>query len=428
MSSAKIDAGTKASVRRSIAQQISTIGEAVDDREVEEVIRDQVSAMGPSLGLDEAGAEAFSAELADDFLRLGPLEPLMSDEAISEIMVNGGGIDPGTGAKLPPVVWVEIAGTIRPCPDCLFDDDEHLMRVINRIGAQVGRECSEASPLMDARLADGSRVNAVYPSTAIDGPSLNIRRFRESVMTASALVDGGSCSSAMMEFLKSCVEARLNVIVSGGTGSGKTTLLNVLSGFIPRNERVVTIEDSAELKIAHPNRVRLEARPANSEGRGRVTIHDLVVNSLRMRPDRIIVGECRSDETIEMLQAMQTGHDGSLTTVHANNPVSVFSRLVTMCVSAQPALGPSVIERQIGEAVDLVVHTDRAADGQRRISSITSVEGYSDGVIVHNELFRSVAGRAGGPRFEACGFRPRSIEERIVHAGSRFDPAWFFDE
>lgn len=428
MNAARIDAATKAGVRRSVAQEISTAGEAVDDREVEEIIRDQVSAMASSLGLDEAGAEAFSSELADDFLRLGPLEPLMSDEEISEVMVNGGGIDSETGAKLPPVVWVEIAGTIRPCPDCLFDDDEHLMRVINRIGAQVGRECSEASPLMDARLADGSRVNAVYPSTAIDGPSLNIRRFRESVMSAESLVDGGSCSAAMMEFLRSCVEARLNIIVSGGTGSGKTTLLNVLSGFIPRRERVVTIEDSAELKIDHPNRVRLESRPANSEGRGRVTIHDLVVNSLRMRPDRIIVGECRSDETIEMLQAMQTGHDGSLTTVHANNPVSVFSRLVTMCVSAQPALGPAVVERQIGEAVDLVVHTDRSADGRRRISSITSVEGYSDGVIVHNELFRSAPTASGERRFEACGFRPRAIEERIVHAGARFDPAWFFEE
>ncbi|MFZ0533108.1 MAG: CpaF family protein, partial [Anaerolineales bacterium] len=295
---------------------------------------------------------------------------------ISEVMVNR-----------PKKVYIERKGKLIESP-VKFDDNDHIMRIIERIISPLGRRVDSESPMVDARLPDGSRVNAVIPPVAIDGPMLTIRKFSKSKFTIDQLIDFEALTPLMSDFLKACVLGRLNIVISGGTGSGKTTLLNVLSGFIPETERVVTIEDSAELRLDQDHVVRMEARPPNIDGRGEVTIRDMVRNSLRMRPDRIIVGECRGGEALDMLQAMNTGHDGSLTTLHANSPRDALSRLETMVLMAGMELPLKVIRQQIASAVDLIVHESRLRNGPRKITAISEVAGMEGDTIVMTDIFK----------------------------------------
>ncbi|MGN0856716.1 MAG: ATPase, T2SS/T4P/T4SS family [Candidatus Spyradenecus sp.] len=318
----------------------------------------------------------FKEVLADEIVGYGPISPLLKMDEISEVMVNG-----------PKSIFVEVKGKLYET-GIEFADEEQLIAVIRRIVDAKNRHVDNASPMVDSCMDDGSRVNAVIPPLALDGSALTIRKFSKHKLTVEDLVRGGSMERRMARFLQLAVERRLNIIVSGGTGSGKTTLLNVLSHFIPENERVITVEDTAELQLNHRNRVRLEARPANVDGTGRVTIRDLVVNTLRMRPDRIVVGECRGPEALDMLQAMNTGHDGSLTTLHANNPREALSRLENMVMMAGFDLPVNVIRQQIASAVQIIVQQTRLADGSRKITSITEVTGgIENGVITMTELF-----------------------------------------
>ncbi|MFW5962120.1 MAG: CpaF family protein [bacterium] len=302
-----------------------------------------------------------------DMLGFGPLEPLLQQSDITEIMVNG-----------PKQVYIERNGNLEES-DITFKDNEHVKHVIERIVAPLGRRIDESSPMVDARLPDGSRVNAIIPPIALDGPSITIRKFSEDKLTYKDLIGFGSITQEMVAFLEACVLVRKNIVVSGGTGSGKTTFLNIMSNFIPKGERIVTIEDSAELQLAHRyggNLVRLESKPANIEGKGEITIHDLVKNSLRMRPDRVIIGEIRGEEAIEMLQAMNTGHDGSLSTVHANSPKDALSRLETMTMMAGLDLPSQVVRDNIGSAIHLICQLSRLSDGSRRATAIEEIVGY----------------------------------------------------
>lgn len=349
-----------------------------------------------------AGVDAaVVAELVlDEALGLGPLERLLADEAVTEIMVNGA-----------DQVFVERRGRVQRVPT-RFSSEDALRGVIERIVAPLGRRVDEASPMVDARLPDGSRVNVVLPPLAIGGPAVTIRRFGRQRLRARDLLAAGSLNPAMFEFLRICIACRRNIVVSGGTGSGKTTLLNALSELIAREERVVTIEDAAELALDHPNRVALEARPRNLEGRGEVTIRDLVRNALRMRPDRIIVGECRGGEALDMLQAMNTGHDGSLTTVHANSPRDALSRLEVMALMAGLDMPLQAVREQIASAVQIVVQQQRFADGARRIVQIAEVVGMESGRIQMQPLFRWLPSTATGGcgRFTGCGCTPAFFE------------------
>ena len=425
-------------MRRAIMERVrdnlrgmATTGEnAATPKQAEERIHREVAnvcaRMRDTIGdLPEAELAALQKTVADEFLRLGPLQPLQEDESISEIMVNGGGMDED-GNYYAPVVFVEVDGVIHPRPDIELESVEALESLITRIGDRMGRRCDMANPRMDASLPDGSRVNATHRSISLDGPSLTIRKFKKDAMTPEQLVDFGTCSDDMMMFLSSCIASRLNIFVSGGTGSGKTTLLNVLSSFIPPNERIVSIEDTAELQLKQPDIVRLQSRPANTEGRGAITIHDLLVNALRMRPDRIIVGECRSSETLEMLQAMNTGHDGSLTTVHANSAQDAITRIGTMALQAEGNLKQEAIDAQIASAAQLIIHTNRYPSGARRIESICSIEGYQEGHVVMQELFKweGPDDPARG-RFVGTGFASAKIRDRITSAGYMYDPEWF---
>jgi pilus assembly protein CpaF len=325
------------------------------------------------------------ADLLDEALGLGPLERLLDDPLVGEIMVNAA-----------DDIWVERQGRLYRHAGS-FSDDDAVRNIIDRIVAPLGRRIDEASPMVDARLPDGSRVNAVIPPLAVRGPALTIRRFARSLVTPEDLCRLGSASRAMLDFLKVCVESRRNIVVSGGTGSGKTTLLNILSNLIPAGERIITIEDSVELSLQHEHLVQLEARPPNLEGKGEVSIRDLVRNALRMRPDRIIVGECRGGETLDMLQAMNTGHDGSLTTVHANGAREVVSRLEVMTLMSGVDLPVAAIREQIASAVDIVVHQARHSDGSRRIASVMEVTGLEAGRLQMLELFRhDPSGGSGG--------------------------------
>ncbi len=314
-------------------------------------------------------------DVFNEALRLGPLEGLLADDSVSEIMVNG-----------PDSVYVERAGRLVRA-DCQFTDEASVLAVIERIIAPLGRRCDESQPYVDARLADGSRVNAIIAPLSLSGPTLTIRKFSKKALTPEDFIRFGTWSHNAAEFMKLCVRMRKNVIVSGGTGSGKTTLLNLLSGFIPHSERIVTIEDAAELRLQQPHVVRLEARPPNIEGKGAVTIRDLVKNALRMRPDRILVGECRGGEALDMLQAMNTGHDGSLTTVHANSPRDVISRLETMVLMSGMDLPSRAIREQIASAVDCVIHESRLSDGSRKVVAISEVTGLEGHQVVMQDLF-----------------------------------------
>lgn len=350
-------------------------------------------------------------DVIDEILGLGPLEPLLKDNTVTEIMVNG-----------PKNIYVERAGKLHPT-NIQFYDNAHLMNIIERILSPIGRRVDETSPLVDARLADGSRVNIIVPPLSLVGPCITIRKFSRDIISAENLIQYGTINENMKEFLKACIEARLNIIISGGTGSGKTTTLNVLSGFIPHDERIITIEDAAELKLEQEHVVTLEAKVPNIEGKGAVTIRDLVRNSLRMRPDRIIVGEVRSGEALDMLQAMNTGHDGSLTTIHANHPRDVLSRLETMVLMSGMDLPVRAIREQISSAIDLIIHQSRMRDGTRKITYITEVQKMEGDVITLQDLFRfrtekiDTDGKVIG-RYEATGLRPQFMEKFLVNGVS----------
>src|SRR5512137_2816518 len=314
-------------------------------------------------------------QIAAEILGFGPLQPLLEDESVTEIMVNG-----------PKNIYIERKGKIHRVP-VTFESNDHVMRIIDRIVAPLGRRIDESSPYVDARLADGSRVNAVIPPISLVGPTLTIRKFFKTPITIEQLVSFGTITPEALQFLKACVESRLNIVISGGTGSGKTTLLNILSQFIPADERIVTIENAAELQLRQEHVVTLESRPPNIEGRGEVTIRALVINALRMRPDRIIVGEIRDDAALDMLQAMNTGHDGSMTTLHSNGPRDTLSRLETMTLMAGMDLPSRAIREQVSSAINLVVHQERMRDGSRKVVNITEISGMEGDVITMTDLF-----------------------------------------
>ncbi len=356
-------------------------------------------------------------EILNDILGYGPIQPLLDDPEVSEVMVNG-----------PRKVYVERKGKLQRTP-IMFDDDEHVMRIIERIVLPLGRRVDADRPTVDARLPDGSRVNAVIPPVALDGPTITIRKFRQDRLTVRDLIQFGSLTEFMARFLDACVKARLNIVISGGTGSGKTTLLNVLSGFIPEDERIVTIEDAAELQLQQDHVVRLETKPPSVDGGGEVTIRDLVRNALRMRPDRIVVGETRGGEALDMLQAMNTGHDGSLTTVHANSPRDATARLETLVMMAGLELPLKVVRQQIASAVDLIVQQSRLKDGSRKVTAITEVAGMEGDMIVLSDIFRfeqtgiSPEGRVLG-ELKPTGIRPL-FYPRLEAAGLKLGPEVF---
>lgn len=355
-------------------------------------------------------------QITAEILGLGPLQALLEDETITEIMVNG-----------PRNIYVERKGKIHRVP-VTFENNEHLMRIIDRIVAPLGRRVDESSPYVDARLPDGSRVNAVIPPISLVGPTLTIRKFSKNPITVEQLIQFGSLTPEAMQFLKACVEARLNIIISGGTGSGKTTLLNILSSFIPSDQRILTIENAAELQLRQEHVVTLESRPANIEGRGEITIRQLVVNALRMRPDRIVVGEVRDDAALDMLQAMNTGHDGSMTTAHSNSPRDTLSRLETMTLMAGVDLPVRAIREQVSSAIDLVIHEERLRDGSRRVVSITEVSGMEGDVITTTDIFAfEQTGIENGKvigRLRPTGLRPKFMD-KIEGSGIHLPPSIF---
>ena len=398
-------------------EKVATVRDDRTRRQVFAVVQELVGNLKTPLSGPEK--ERLSLEVLDEVFGLGPLEPLLQDPGISDILVNG--------AK---EVYVERAGILEETK-IMFKDDSHLMHIIDKIVSAIGRRVDESSPMVDARLADGSRVNVIIPPLAVDGPHLSIRRFGHIPITEEDLLANHTMTPVMLGLLKGAVASRLNIVVSGGTGSGKTTLLNVLSGFISDKERVVTIEDSAELQLKQRHVVRLECRPANVEGKGAVMQRQLVVNSLRMRPNRIIIGEVRGEEALDMLQAMNTGHDGSLTTIHANSPRDAVARMETMALMANLNLPEKAIRKQIASAVTLVVQVARFNDGMRRVTHITEITGMEDDVVSMQDVFvfekQGVApdGRILGA-FTATGIRPKFAEK--LQASGISLPSNFFEQ
>jgi pilus assembly protein CpaF len=356
-------------------------------------------------------------EVLDEVFGLGPLEPLLADPTVSDILVT-----------TPRMVHIERAGKLYKTP-VQFKDDAHLLRIIEKVVARVGRRVDESSPLVDARLPDGSRVNAAIPPVAVDGPLLSIRRFGRDPLTADELVRTLTCTEGMMMLMQACVRARLNIVISGGTGAGKTTLLNVLSGFIPEDERIVTIEDAAELRLRQEHVARMETRPPNIEGTGAIRIRQLVINALRMRPDRIVVGEVRSEEALDMLQAMNTGHDGSLTTIHANTPRDAVGRLEVMCGMANANMGVHAIRQQVSSAVDMFIQIARFSDGTRRVIALTECVGMEGDLVTMQDVFvfertgLTDQGRVTG-RFRATGIRPK-FYDRLRASGMQIPASVF---
>jgi pilus assembly protein CpaF len=410
----------KADLHRKILDRLDLekLGRTPGDAAREEVlllIRNVVNSEAVPLSFAER--ERLSREILDEIFGLGPLEPLLRDSTISDILVNR--FDR---------VYVERAGKIEPT-GLSFKDNAHLMQIIDRIVSRVGRRVDESSPMVDARLPDGSRVNAIIPPLAIDGPCLSIRRFGRDPITARNMVENKSLTESMLEMLSAMVKGRLNVLISGGTGTGKTTLLNVLSGFIPNTERVVTIEDAAELQLKQEHVVRLETRPPNIEGKGAVRQRELVINSLRMRPDRIVVGEVRGEEAFDMLQAMNTGHEGSLTTIHANSPRDALARIENMFSMANLNIPERAVRAQIASAIHVVVQIARLTDGTRKVVSISEIIGVEGEVILMQELFIfdrvgvDSNGRVHGV-FRATGIRPK-VAEKLNTSGNRLRASLF---
>ncbi|TMB56319.1 MAG: CpaF family protein [Chloroflexi bacterium] len=394
----KLDLSNQAEVRRQIEE---LFGKIADEE---------------GLALTRAERVRMLEQITDEILGLGPLEPLLRDETITELMING-----------PQQVYIERDGILE-LTNVTFQNDEHVMKIIQRIIAPIGRRIDESSPMVDARLADGSRVNAIIPPLSLVGPVLTIRKFAATPFTVEDMIRFGTATPEMFEFLEACVKARLNIFVSGGTGSGKTTMLNILSSFIPDDERIVTIEDAAELQLRQEHVVTLEARPSNIEGKGAIPIRELVRNALRMRPDRIVVGECRSSEALDMLQAMNTGHDGSMSTGHANSPRDMLARLETMVMMAGMDLPLKAIREQVASAVDLIVHQNRLKDGSRKIVAITEVQGMEGDVIVMQDIFvyeqtAVVEGKIQG-KLKPTGIRPKFVE-KFDAAGIHLPPNVF---
>jgi len=384
-------------------------------REVAQILEGIVVGESTPMNLQER--ERLAQEVLDEVFGLGPLEPLLADPSISDILVN-------TYKR----VYIERRGMLELTP-VQFRDDVHLMGIIDRIVSAIGRRVDESSPMVDARLADGSRVNAIIPPLAVDGPCLSIRRFGRDRLTADDLVTNHSLTPPMLELLRGCVKARLNILISGGTGAGKTTFLNVLSSNISDRERIVTIEDAAELQLHQAHVVRLETRPPNIEGKGAVAQRQLLINSLRMRPDRIIVGEVRAEEALDMLQAMNTGHDGSLTTIHANSPRDDLSSLETMVAMASLNLPEHAMRRQIASAIDVVIQVSRLSDGTRKVISIAEITGMEGDIVTMQDIFvyRKRGIRDNGEvvgDFVATGIRPK-FAERLVVTGVQLPAAMF---
>ncbi|MDQ0031005.1 CpaF family protein [Arthrobacter bambusae] len=392
----------------------------MDEAELHQFVKDELRAVidEDEIPLSSAERQRLVQEIADDVLGLGPLQPFLDDQDITEIMVNGA-----------ERIYVESAGKLYRT-SARFTSEEHLRKIIERIVSKVGRRIDESSPLVDARLADGSRVNAIIPPLAVNGSSLTIRKFARVPLTVQNLIALGTLNPEMAELLHACVQARLNIIVSGGTGTGKTTLLNVLSGFLPADERIVTIEDAVELQLQQEHVVRLESRPRNIEGRGEISIRDLVRNSLRMRPDRIVVGEVRGGESLDMLQAMNTGHDGSISTVHANSPRDAVARLETLVLMAGMDLPLRAIREQIASAVNLIVHISRLRDGTRRVTHVTEVQGMEGDIVTLQDAFTFdySAGIDANGRFLGrpipTGVRPRFVDH-FADLGIQISPAIF---
>ncbi len=386
--------------------------------EVRAMIKDLYDAIlqEESIILGRKERDALFEQVVAEIVGLGPLEPLLADETITEVMVNG-----------PKKIFVERRGKVQRV-NLAFESDEHLMRIIERIVAPLGRRIDESSPTVDARLKDGSRVNAVIPPIALNGPTLTIRKFFKKPLTIEDLVRYGSVTEEAIEFLRASVIAAVNIVISGGTGTGKTTFLNVLSSFIPADVRIITIENAAELQLRQEHVVTLESRPPNVEGKGEVSIRDLVINSLRMRPDRIVVGECRGGEALDMLQAMNTGHEGSMTTLHANNTRDALSRLETMVLMAGMELPHRAIRDQVAAAIDMIVQLERMRDGSRRVTSITEIQGMEGDVITTAEIFKFEQtgfeeGKVIG-RLRPTGIRPKFME-KIEEAGIHLPPSIF---
>lgn len=407
----------KRKIHTDIIDSINRRGKSSVDREemrklIQEAVQEEEN------GIPRIDRIRVAAEIFNDILGYGPIEELLDNPEYSEVMVNGS-----------KQVYVESHGKLT-LTGITFRDDAHLISIIDRIVSQIGRHVDEASPMVDARLPDGSRVNAIIPPLSLVGPVLTIRKFGKIALTAQKLVEFGSLSPKMLAFLDACVKGKLNIIVSGGTGSGKTTLLNVLSSYIPADERIITIEDAAELQLKQEHVVTLEARPANLEGRGAITIRSLVKNALRMRPDRIIVGEVRSEETLDMLQAMNTGHDGSLTTIHANTPRDTLSRIETMVMMSGMELPHKAIRDQVSSAIDIIIQQTRLRDGTRKITSITEITGMEGDVVTLQDLFvydtegkLDSSGKFKG-EFRATGVRPHCID-KIKQNGVPVNIDWF---
>ena len=403
-------------IHRDVAAILAKQPGTQTEQDIAALIDEVINEEAPDLSRKDRSQ--ISREIMDEIVGFGPLESLLADSSVSEIMVNG-----------PKQIYVERKGKLVRS-SVTFQDDDHVRRIIDRIVSPLGRHIDDSNPMVDARLPDGSRVNAIIPPISLCGPSITIRKFSDTPLTVRNLIAFGSLSEDMASFLQAAVCGKLNILVSGGTGSGKTTLLNVPSAFIPADERIVTIEDAAELRLMQDHVVSLESRPANLEGTGAITIRDLVRNALRMRPDRIIVGEVRGGETLDMLQAMNTGHDGSLTTAHANTPRDALSRIETMVMMAGMDLPVSAIRHQISGALDLIVQQARLRDGSRKIISISEVSGMEGDIITMQEIFRfqhdgnTPEGKVLG-HFVQTGVKPMCCD-KIEGNGVKIDPKWFY--
>ena len=426
----------RAAVQDELAQRIPLLPGNPDDNTVEELIRRVVndfSGMGDFRAIHRETVGQLTQGIVDDFLHYGPITHLLNDDSISEIMVNGAGFDED-GNMLPHVTWIERRGKLE-LADVRWENDDHVIQIMNRICGESGRHIDAANPIEDASLRDGSRFNGTAYPLAPDGSTFNIRKFQQNRLGYRELVAGQTLTPKELSFLATAVAARCSILISGGTGSGKTTFLNMLSGFIPHSERILTIEDTCELLVhkEHPHVVRFEARKANSEGMGEITLNDHLVAALRKRPDRIIVGECRGPEAYTMLEAMNTGHDGSMTTIHANDAQSALTRLTTLVMQGDDSLSEGTVKAKIADALDLIVQVQRKSDGRRVVTEIMAVGSFQEGVIQHEMLYRfdqegtDPNGKVIG-HHTALGAQPAEIRKKIEEAGYEYDLEWMQSE